>query len=75
MQIVLVRLVDLPDVALIARTAPEVISAFLPAEEDWFILPMVIGAAERECVLGPDHKGRPFSAGLTKRLLQRVEFR
>jgi len=69
MQIVLVRLVDQAHCALIARTAPEVISAFLPAEEDWFILPMVIGAAERECVLGPDHEGRPFTPGLAERFL------
>ena len=75
MQIVLVRLVDQPDIALITRAAPVVISAFLPAVEDGFVLPLVIGTAERECVLGPDHKGRPFAAGLTKRLLQRVEFR
>ena len=48
MQIVLVRLVDQPDIALIARTAPVVVSAFLPAVEDGFVLPLIIGAPERE---------------------------
>ena len=35
-------------VALIARTAPVVVSAFLPAVEDGFVLPLIIGAPERE---------------------------
>ena len=62
-------------VALIARTAPVVVSAFLPAVEDRLILPLVVGAAEREGILGPDHEGGPFAPGLAKRPLQRVELR
>ena len=69
-QIVLAGLVDEPDVALIPRSAPEMIRAFLPAIEDRLVLPLLIRATEREGVLGPDHKGRPMATGRLESGLQ-----
>ena len=40
--IVFVRLVEEPDVALVAGTAPVVVGAVLPAVQDWFVLALVI---------------------------------
>ena len=62
MQFVLLRLFDKPHVALVARAAPEVIRALLPAVEDGFVLALVVGAAKRERILRPYDKGRPFAA-------------
>ena len=75
MQIVLVGLIDEPDIALVARAAPIMLRTVLPAIEDRFVLPLVISAPEREGILGPDHEGRPFAPGLAERFLQRVELR
>ena len=57
MKIVLVWFVKKPDITLIARTTPEVITAVFPAIENGFILALVVGAAEGECVFGPDDEG------------------
>jgi hypothetical protein len=62
-QIVDAGLVDEPHVALIARPAPVVLAAVLPAIEDRFVLALVIGTAQCEGILGPDDEGRPFAAG------------
>ena len=56
MQIVLMRLLDLPHIALVAGTAPVVLRAVLPAVENGFVLALVIGASHGEGVLRPDHK-------------------
>ena len=42
MQIVDVRFVDEPDVALVSGPAPEVLVAFLPAIEDRLVLALVV---------------------------------
>ena len=74
-QIVLVGFIDLPHVTLIARPAPEVLSAVLPAVQDGFVLALVVGAPQGKRVLGPDDEGRPLATGSTKRRLQRIQFR
>ena len=48
---------------------------FLPAIQDRFILPLVIGPAQRESVLRPDHERGPVAAGLGECLVQRVQLR
>jgi hypothetical protein len=53
-QVVLVRLVEEPDVTRVAGTAPVVVGTVLPAIEDRFELPLIVGAPERERVLRPD---------------------
>jgi hypothetical protein len=75
MEIILDRFVDEPDVALVAVTAPVMVSPFLPAIEDRFILPLIIRAAQCETVLGPDDEGRPVSARLGEGGLERVQLR
>ena len=72
-QIVLVQLVEEPDVALVPRAAPVVIRAVFPAVQNRLVLPLIIRATERECVLRPDHERRPLAAGIAKRFLQSVE--
>ena len=74
MQIVLVGLIDEPDIALVARAAPIMVRTVLPAIEDRFVLALVVSAPEREGVLGPDHEGGPFAPGLAERFLERIEF-
>src|SRR6266478_8649997 len=75
MQDVCLRLVHEPYVALIPRAAPEVIGAFAPAVEHWFILPLVVRATEREAVLSPNHERGPVSAGRRESFLERVKLR
>src|SRR5690606_20578137 len=74
-QIILRGLVEVPDVALIAVAAPIVIGALFPSIEDWLVLALIVGAAEREGVLSPDHERRPLAPGLAERILQSVELR
>lgn len=64
-----------PNITLIPRAAPEMIGAFAPAVEHRFILPLVIGAAEREAVLRPNHECRSVATGCSEGLLQRVKLR
>ena len=52
MQIIDSRLVDEPDITLIACAAPEMVGALFPAIEDGLVLALIIGASERERVLG-----------------------
>ena len=42
------------------------ISAFLPSVQDWLVLSLVIGAAKRECVLGPDDECGPMATRIRK---------
>ena len=74
MQIVLARLIDEPDIALVPGAAPEMIVAFLPAVEDRLVLALVVGAAQGEGILRPDDEGRPMAAGLLEGLLQCMQF-
>ena len=62
-QVVEMRLVEAPYVALIARTAPIPAGALLPAVQDGFKLPLVVGAPQREAILGPDQESGPMSTG------------
>jgi hypothetical protein len=62
MQVVAGRFVEVPDVALVTCSAPEVVGASGPAVEDRLVLALLVGAAEREGVLGPDDRGRPVAA-------------
>ena len=61
-QVVDVRLLDEPHVALVAGAAPKVIRAFLPAVEDRFVLALVVGSPHRESVLRPDDESGPVPA-------------
>ena len=70
-QVVPGRLVEKPDVALVAGTTPVVIDADLPAILDRLVLSLIIGTPEREGILGPDHEGRPFAAGLAEAFCSR----
>jgi hypothetical protein len=72
-QVVLVRLVEEPDIALVARAAPVVIGAVFSAVQDRFVLALIVGAAQGEGVLGPDDEGRPFAAGLAECFLWRIQ--
>ena len=72
-QVVDVRLLDEPHVALVAGAAPEVIRAFLPAVQDRFVLALVVRPPHRERVLRPDDERGPVAARLAERLLQRVQ--
>jgi len=56
-QIVLLRLFDVPDVALIAVAAPVALRTLGPTVEDGLVLALVVGAAQRESVLRPDDEG------------------
>jgi hypothetical protein len=53
MQVIGDRLGNRPDVSLIACATPEVRSASLPAVENRFVLPLVIGPADGKRVLRP----------------------
>jgi hypothetical protein len=75
MEIIFDRLVDEPDVALVAVAAPIMVSPFLPAIEDRLILALIVRAAQCETVLGPDDESRPMSARLGEGGLERVQFR
>ena len=72
-QIIDARLVHKPDIALIARTAPVPIIAFLPAVKDRLVLALIIRASQREGVFRPYNKSRPFAACGYKRFLQRMQ--
>jgi crotonobetainyl-CoA:carnitine CoA-transferase CaiB-like acyl-CoA transferase len=74
-QVVLVRLLDLPYITLVARTAPVVVATVLPPVQDRLVLALVVGTTHGERVLGPDHERRPLATGGAKRRLQRVELR
>src|SRR6516225_2833453 len=63
MHIIAVRFVKEPDVALVARSAPEVLGAFRPAIQNGFVLTLIVGTSQGENVLGPDHIGGPMTAG------------
>jgi hypothetical protein len=75
MQIVARGLVDKPDIPLIARPAPVMIVAVTPAVQDRLVLPLVVGPAERERMLRPDHERAPLAAGRRERTLQRMQLR
>src|ERR1017187_4463739 len=72
-QIVDVRLLDEPNVALVASAAPKMIRAFLPAVEDRFVLPLIVRPPHRERVLRPHDESRPVPARLAEHPLQRVD--
>ena len=67
-KIILHRLVEEPDIALVSGTAPEVIVAFFPAVENGFVLTLVISATESESVFGPDQEGGPLASRILERL-------
>ena len=67
------RLVEEPDIALIAGATPVMIGAVLPAIQDRLVL-MLSERPSVKGVLGSDHEGRSIAAGLAKGLLQPVEF-
>jgi len=48
---------DVPHIALVSRATPKVLTAIFPAIKNRFVLALVIGAPQRESVLGPDDKG------------------
>ena len=73
MQVVLHRLIDEPDIALIPGAAPVVVAPFLPAVEDGLVLPLVVGPAEGERVLGPHDERGPLAARGREGPLQRVQ--
>ena len=75
MQIVLNRLVEEPDIALVTGSAPVVVITLLPAVENGFVLALVIGTSESEGVLGPDQEGRPLTARFPESALQGIELR
>ncbi len=70
---VLCRLVEKPDISLIAVAAPVVVGTLFPAIEDRLVVALVIGPPKREGVLRLDYEGRPLATGLAEGLLQRVE--
>ena len=65
---------DEPHVTLIAGTAPEMVRALAPSVQDRFVLPLVIGPAQREMVLGPNDECGPVPTGVGEGLVQRVQF-
>ncbi len=68
MQIVLGWLLDLPDIALVAVTAPIIsLTAFGPAAKDRFVRALIIGTPQGKSVFGPDDKGRPMAPGSPER--------
>src|SRR5690606_13274848 len=71
-QIILDRLGDLPDVALVARATPIVIAAVTPSVEDGLVLALIVGATQRKRVLRPDNEGRPLTARRTEGRLQKA---
>ena len=73
-QIILLRLLDLPDVALVTITAPVAIGTLGPAVENWLVLTLIVGTPQGESVLGPDDEGGPVATGGTECCLQTVEF-
>ena len=75
MQIVFHGLVHEPDIALIPRTAPEMLMAVFPAIQDRLVLALIISTAQREGVFRPDDEGRPFAARLRKRAVERMKLR
>src|SRR5688572_23164232 len=66
--------VNLPDVTLVAVAAPEVLRTFSPAKPKGFVLPLVIGAAQHEAVLGPDDRRAPMRSGVIKDARDRRPF-
>ena len=50
--------------ALVAPALPLPLAPFWPAVPDRLVLPLIVGAAQREAVLGPDDRVRPVGAGL-----------
>ncbi len=54
MQVVPCGLVAVPDIPLVARAAPVVLCASLPAVEHRLELLVVAGTAQRQSILGPD---------------------
>jgi hypothetical protein len=65
------RLVEVPDIPLVARTAPVMLYASLPAIEHGFELLMIVCAAQRKGVLGPDDGAGPFAARFLPGAMQR----
>lgn len=57
MQIVLLGLLDLPDVALIAGVTPVIIGTIAPALQDGLVLALIVRATKSEYVLGPTNEG------------------
>jgi len=57
MEIVDARLVEVPNIPLVAVATPVASSALGPAVEDGFVLALVVRAAQRKSVLGPDDEG------------------
>ena len=74
MQVVDTRLVEMPDISLIAVATPVARRTLGPTVQDRFVLALVVRAPEREGVLGPDDEGRPLAAGGAEGGLQGVEF-
>src|SRR3546814_13592894 len=54
--------------------SPVAVLTFGPTIQDGLVLALVVGAAERECVLGPDDEGGPLATGGAESLLPRVQF-
>jgi hypothetical protein len=73
-QIVLLRLLDCPHIALVAVAAPMARRALGPSVQDRLVLALVVGTAQREGILRPDDEGRPFATGGAERGLQHIEF-
>src|SRR5207244_10978177 len=62
-QVVGEGLIEEPHVTLIPVAAPMSLGACPPPVQDWLVLPLVIGAAQREVVLCPQGEGGPGAAG------------
>jgi len=75
MEVILHRLIEEPDVALIPGAAPVVVAPFLPAVQDRLVLALVVGTAEGEGALRPDYERRLLPARCGERPLQRVQLR
>src|ERR1700694_2323286 len=74
MQIVDLRLVHMPDIALVAGATPIVITTFTPAVEQHLKSSLIIRSAKRERVLTPNAERGPMATGVGESFVQGMEF-
>ena len=73
-QVVGVRFVYVPDIALVAGAAPVMSTAFAPAVQYGLELALVVRTAERERILTPYQEGGPVPSCIGEGFVQSMEF-